>query len=540
MSQDNIAYERELGNINIRGKRGKKTVPFGIEPVAAEVDRGKIDESKAPDLFLDLSLPNIDVTAKDKSKPLDLGIKPIAAEVDTRKIDKDIPMYVATPTKDGGELPEVIVEGHRQPTKEEGDARRAAYAEKLYSMATPYLMGPQATEDTINKAHSIYDIEKEKQAARDKEKEEANELGRLYVEGRKYGLDKLMEEANAKPSVDKPVIDENIEIIDNTLEEATPSENEKKAAEKDPLSFLTDYAKSLYSEDDRIADEKKKKAAQWILAAQMLGDSIGALSNVYWTGKGANAQKFEPGAQKAAAATYQMDQDIRNAREKAAKAQMDAALKKYEMEMQREREKKADERYNAEQAENKRRYDNEAAYRRERDAIVDAREKELMEFRRQQENRIAKSSRGASTSTKDVEPIEFTLGDGETIGIDKFNKDKLNRLYRSLPEDVRSAIENEEVYSNNGLSMGTKKRKVTDDDRLQAIYDNLDNPEVANAIRKMGGMPIKAKEEKATTTAAPVAEIPIQPYDNPATEWGSQWRRRAGLEQTDFSQYKRK
>lgn len=503
MGQENIAYERELGNINIRGKRGKKTVPFGIEPVAAEVDRGKIDDSKAPDLFLDLNLPNIDVTAKDKSEPIRLEIPTVEQPaVDTNKITTQVPIHVPFPERLKNEDENIYV--------------------------------PQATQETISKAHSIYDIEKEKQAVRDKEKAEANELGRLYVEGRRYGLDKLMEEVNAVPHVNKPVVDEDVPIIDETLEYEPPTEEMKKfEEEKTQAQWEKDYFDSIWSKEDEEAAKKKQKAAQWILAAQMLGDSIGALSNVYWTGKGANAQKLEPGAQKAAAATYQLEQDIRNAREKAAKAKLDATLKKHEMEMQRER-------YASEQAESRRRYDEGMAYRRERDAIVDAREKELMEFRRQQENRIAKSSRGASTSTKDVEPIEFTLGDGETIGIDKFNKDKLNRLYRSLPEDVRSAIENEEVYSNNGLFMGTKKRKVTDDDRLQAIYDNLDNPEVANAIRKMGGMPIKAKEEKATTTAAPVAEIPIQPYDNPATEWGSQWRRRAGLEQTDFSQYKRK
>lgn len=268
--------------------------------------------------------------------------------------------------------------------------------------------------------------------------------------------------------------------------------DESKEKDNDPLKFLTDMANNLWTKEDEEAAAKRQKAAQWVTAAQMLGDSIGALSNVYWTGKGANAMKFEPGAPKAAAATYQTEQDIRNAREKAAKAQYDATLKKYAMEMQREREKKADERYASEQAESKRRYDEGMAYRRERDAIEDAREKELMEFRRQQENRIAKSSQGASTSTKDVEPIEFTLGDGETIGIDKFNKDKLYILYRSLPEDVRYAVENEEVYSE-GVSMGTKKRKVTDDDLLRAIYENLDNPDVADAIRRLAGVKVVKK-----------------------------------------------
>ena len=97
---------------------------------------------------------------------------------------------------------------------------------------------------------------------------------------------------------------------------------------------FNDYVNSIYGEDQRIADEKRKKAAKWITAAQMLGDSIGALGNVYWTGKGANAQKFEAGAPKAAAATYQMEQDIRNASEKAAKAKLDATLKMHELKMQ--------------------------------------------------------------------------------------------------------------------------------------------------------------------------------------------------------------
>lgn len=479
MSQENIAYERELGNINIRGKRGKKNVHFGIEPVAAEVDRGKIDASDIP-LHLDVDLNDVVVEAKDKSKPLDLGIKPIAAEVDTRKIDKDIPMYVATPTKDGGELPEVIVEGHRQPTKEEGDARRAAYAEKLYSMATPYLMGPQATEDTINKAHSIYDIEKEKQAARDKEKEEANELGRLYVEGRKYGLDKLMEEANAKPSVDKPVIDENIEIIDNTLEEeAIPSENEKKAAEKDPLSFLTDYAKSLYSEDDRIADEKKKKAAQWILAAQMLGDSIGALSNVYWTGKGANAQKFEPGAQKAAAATYQMDQDIRNAREKAAKAQMDAALKKYELEYRKSRDEKQDVKDAAAEDYRNKMFE----YAKSKDA-AEAAAKAATETRLAEESasRIANDKKRTDIAVKNAQiaweeyekqnkPYELTDASGNTISISKDKMDSdafVAGAYSKLPDEVRAQFDKYEKQSDGILE--TTARVYPDKKRMmQAI-----------------------------------------------------------------------
>lgn len=122
--------------------------------------------------------------------------------------------------------------------------------------------------------------------------------------------------------------------IDPAIVKETPKEVVKRAKDADEWAR---YIDSLYSESDREADEKKKKAARWITAAQMLGDSIAALGNSWATASGANAMALAPGAVKAAAATHQLEQDIRNAREKAAKAKMDATLKKYEMEMNEKR-----------------------------------------------------------------------------------------------------------------------------------------------------------------------------------------------------------
>jgi hypothetical protein len=100
---------------------------------------------------------------------------------------------------------------------------------------------------------------------------------------------------------------------------------------------FSDYVNSLYSQSDYEADEKRKKAAQWVTAAQILGDSLAALGNVYWTGKGAAPQQLSPGTGKAAAATHQLEQDIRNAREKAAKAKVDATLQMFKMKMDEKR-----------------------------------------------------------------------------------------------------------------------------------------------------------------------------------------------------------
>ena len=132
-----------------------------------------------------------------------------------------------------------------------------------------------------------------------------------------------------------PVVDENVPIIDTTLEYEPPTEEMKKFdEEKKEAQAFSDYVNSIYSQSDYEADEKRKKAAKWITAAQMLGDSIAALGNSYFAAKGANAMKVDPGAQKAAAATSQLEQDIRTAREKAAKAKLDATLKMHELKMQ--------------------------------------------------------------------------------------------------------------------------------------------------------------------------------------------------------------
>lgn len=325
--------EVHLPNLNVRGKNQRKPLKLGIEPTPAEVDTGKIDESKMPAMNIDVNLDNIDVVAKNKRKPLDLGIKPVKTEIDTRKA-KEVPIHVSTPTKNGGELPEIVVEGKQterqtdidlpelvvdgkrkplkldlpatkqpkvdtrkidkevplyvptperakkaqeyaknlkmagididkdakkdpslaskieggtpsslskwdsvlpevvvegkrptvtQPTQAESDAKRRKFAEDIYSKVTPYLMGPQATEETIKKAHSVYDIEKEKQKKRDAEKVIADYQAKEYAK-----LKNTPDTTEGKPLP----IHEDVDIIDETLEkEALPAKG--KSAEDD-------------------------------------------------------------------------------------------------------------------------------------------------------------------------------------------------------------------------------------------------------------------------------------------------------------------
>lgn len=322
------------------------------------------------------------------------------------------------------------------------------------------------------------------------------------------------------------------------------AEEAKKA--DDPLAFLTQLA-SQYSDEDRKADEKRKKAAQWILAAQMLGDSIGALSNVYWTGKGANAMKFEPGAQKAATATYQLEKDIREAREKAAKAQYDATLKKYELEMQRQDKKQAQENW-------QKTFDANEAYRAQQQKNFEKTEARLAEQARlnaeNEKIRIDIAKQNANIQLKNAldknKPYPMAVnGEIYEIPIKKVNEQIIGSIFAKLPEDVRMSAGSPRYGKdsmNNTVIVGYNNPSLAD---MLAAIGTYGNEETAKEIMRLAGVKVeevdpKKEEREKGNTSTNNTEPPIQAYSAPADEWGYQWGRRAGLDTTDFSQFKRK
>ena len=345
------------------------------------------------------------------------------------------------------------------------------------------------------------------------------------------------------PKVENPDI---VDKIDPNIVKS-PMEVVKDAKE---AQMFSDYINSLYSQSDYEADEKRKKAAQWVTAAQTLGDSLAALGNVYWTGKGAAPQQLSPGAGKAAAATYQLEQDIRNAREKAAKAKMDATLKKYEMEMQKEKDAKADKRYKEQQAETKayreqqqRNWDKQFAANEQsrldalaRQAKEDEKWEKTYKLQQDRENRLNKDEN---------KPEMFLLDEGwVSVPKKKWNDTEVAAVYAKIPAEIRESIE--KVVTDEGYGKTTSKSiKPTPQQMRQWIGEYKHLPEVANAIRRLAGVTVEkvdSKEDKREKENTPTnnTEPPIQAYNAPAVEWGSQWRRRAGLDTTDFSQFKRK
>ena len=359
-----------------------------------------------------------------------------------------------------------------------------------------------------------------------------------------------------------PVVDENVPIIDETLEYEAPTEEMKKFEEekkeeekkKSDLAFMDEYWKSLYTDADREADEKRKKAAKWITAAQMLGDSIAALGNSYFTSKGANAMKVEPGAQKAAAATSQLEQDIRNAREKAAKARYDATLKKYEMEMEKTKADRA-------QADSDRKHEetvrhNKAVEEISRLGADNAAKSHKVAMYNAETSRLNAGTAARNASVNEAEERrkaeqynkqhgdrKFLIGD-QWVNIPKDKwEGVVGSIYNNLPEEVRKVYETQ-VIDELGIKKETRKAPtiaVMD----AAVRQYAQDPAVMEAILKAAGVKVeeadpKKEEIEKENTSTNSTEPPMQAYSTPAEEWGSQWRRRTGLGTTDFSQFKRK
>ena len=289
------------------------------------------------------------------------------------------------------------------------------------------------------------------------------------------------------------------------------------SAPVDNLSFFTDYIKKVgYTEDDRIADEKRKKAAQWITAAQALGDSIGALANVHWAGKGANAQQVAPGAAAAGAATYQLAQDIRSAQQKAAEAELAATAKRYNMEWQRKMHEdnlnlKRDEmKQSAEQWAKTYQADREdATWEKDYKEQTLALEKEIAESTEEHKaktlelefNKLALDRKKYNAATGNV---EFYF-DGQKMSMPyNFVEKNVPFIYGLIPAEERAKYESVVTRDHTGTS--TKPTAPNAEMMMAAITEYSHLPAVSNALRSLAGLEPLSQEEVDRRNAAAEAK----------------------------------
>lgn len=298
-----------------------------------------------------------------------------------------------------------------------------------------------------------------------------------------------------KPEEGKtPVTHDDVPIIDTTVEYEPPTEEMKKfEEEKTQAQWEKDYFDSIWSKEDEEAAEKKKKAAQWITAAQMLGDSLSALGNSYFVAKGANNMGASQGASKAAEATSKLYQDIREAREKAAKAKMDATLRKYQMELQRKKDEQAQENW-------QKTFDANEAYRAQQQRNFETTEARLAEQARlnaeNEKIRIDIAKQNASIQLKNTldknKPYPMAVnGEIYEIPIKKVNEQIIGSIFAKLPEEVRMSAGSPRYGKdamNNSVIVGYNNPSLTD---MLAAIGTYGNEETAKEIMKLAGVKVE-------------------------------------------------
>lgn len=170
--------------------------------------------------------------------------------------------------------------------------KQKKYTEELYGKITPYLIGPQAKQETIDKAHSIYDIEAEKQQERNKEKG----LGRIA-----------------------PV--------------TAPTSEVKTGA-----AWLSDYVHSLKKPITPKEEARRERAARAVQGVAGLGNVMTAFSNLAFTGKGAPSQTLPTQQTDAMGKGITSWQDkLASEREKYAAAMLGAKTQQWKMEQEERR-----------------------------------------------------------------------------------------------------------------------------------------------------------------------------------------------------------
>jgi len=285
---------------------------------------------------------------------------------------------------------------------------------------------------------------------------------------------------------------------------STPSEAGDVSSTPNTAEAYKRFISSIYSEKDREADEKRMKAAQWVTAAQMLGDSIAALSNVYWTGKGANAQKVEPGAGKAAAATYTLKNDIQKAQASAEKARLDATLAEYQR--QWNEKKYADDlsfkKKQLDQAQSNadRAHDFQVQQHKDNISLAEAKAKADAEQNQQrmalEQQRLSIARQEANTRLSEAQrkdkPYPMIV-DGQLyeIPISRVNEQMIGSIFAKLPKEVRDAA-GQPIYGgyNKQEIVGYKNPSLSD--MLSAI-GTYGNEETAALIKGLAGEEVKPK-----------------------------------------------
>jgi hypothetical protein len=389
----------------------------------------------------------------------------------------------------------------------------------------------------------------------------AEAMTKAGISQKRYQPNQLPEDSDEEPAISPTT--ETTPVSANTGTNPTPSatpsvtptptaqpKNEELdalgASHQNQMDALRNYNQQRYNNLGEIIsaanakmkeaqqkDEKARKRENAFRYISGLGDTLSSVANLVGTANDASHQQQK----------YNSHEVVRKAEEarKARKLEMDdlskrldemktrqmelkaaGSLKEAELKVAQDKEKAkllADQRKAEEE---KRRFDENLAYRKERDKVEDAQRDRT--FNAQQEQ--IKQTQQNWQKTYDLQlrkfneeqkgnKYNFTFSDGSfDIPKEKINDANIERIYQMLPEEVRKTVKGEQFIEYGTDEFGTQTRTTAHKapsltQKLAAIASYADNDNaIKNELRALSGM---KRTQSAQTTP------PQQNPNNPGT-----------------------
>lgn len=373
-------------------------------------------------------------------------------------------------------------------------------------------------------------------------------------------LDLAQSQINATQDADMAALDAQTERdMADSMETETLDLSHKAEA-----SGLADYNKSVNANMAQIItdiegkidaakkkDEVARKRENAFRYISGLGDTLSGVANLIGTAHYAanQNQKYNSSAvvQKAEEARkarkLEMDDLSKRLDEmKARQRDLQAAgsLKEVELKARQDKEKAALAAGQRKAAEEAKKYADTQAYRAHRDATEDWQKERAFNAQQAQFNKTFNLRLREFNHKTDGDDYNFTFADGSVdVPKKKVNEANIERIFKMLPEDIRSGIKGEQYVDYETDAYGNQSRKISFkapslNQKIAAIAAYADsNEEVKNEIKRLAGMSVKpSSQEEAPSTNQAAGDS--NPYLNPLGTLSHQ----PGVPNTDGSQKK--
>lgn len=398
----------------------------------------------------------------------------------------------------------------------ESDAKRAAHASNVYGIIDQYAYGDMAPKQP-SPVISIYDIEKERQAQRDAEKEKAKSDAGVYIASQNPNMfhpgsptpSSQIENIDIRgamhPSSEVYIPEEPKGLNRVSSAAPTPDVDESSAnpsaqgdgdtdtsneSAQQPSNPYQDFAKLWQKPITPEEEARRERAARAVQGVAGLGNLMSAFANLTFTGKGAPSQTLPTQSVDNMGKDMTSWKDkLKAEREKYQAAELGAKVEQWKAEL--DAQHRAQQQANVDRA-----YNLQVQQHRDNMALAEAKARADAEQNQQrmalEQQRVSIARQEANTRLSEAQrkdkPYPMIV-DGQLyeIPISRVNEQMIGSIFAKLPEEVRNSA-GQPIYGEGygkKTIVGYKNPSLSD---MLAAIGTYGNEETAALIKGLAGV----------------------------------------------------